>query len=171
MTVIPWQEILPQIRRTFRDSFVYPHKKVTQWFPGHMNRGLNQPLLNVFFEYCNFNFFNLGIKQMEAKFKSVDCIIEVHDARIPITGRNPRLAESFLAPKPYILVLNKSDLIPQNYQSLIKSGLKEKENIDNVIFTNAKKDTCPGLRSVNNTCLLYTIYPIKKIYLYLNADS
>ena len=41
MTLIPWQEILPQIRRTFRNSFVYPHKKVTQWFPGHMNRGFN----------------------------------------------------------------------------------------------------------------------------------
>ena len=89
------------------------------------------------------------MKQMEAKFKSVDCIIEVHDARIPITGRNPRLAQSFLSSKPYILVLNKSDLIPQNYQSLITSTLKDKENIEHVIFTNAKKDTCSGLRSVH----------------------
>ena len=85
---------------------------------------------------------------MEAKFKSVDCIIEVHDSRIPITGRNPKLAESFLAPKPYILVLNKSDLIPLSYQPQIISALKEKENIDHIIFTNAKKDTCPGLKSV-----------------------
>ena len=97
------------------------------------------------------------MKQMEAKFKSVDCVIEVHDARIPITGRNPKLAHSFLAAKPYILVLNKADLIPPEYKPFIMSTLKERENIVNVIFTNAKKDTCPGLRSVN-TFLIYSFF-------------
>lgn len=85
---------------------------------------------------------------MESKLKSVDCILEVHDARIPISGRNPRLAQSFLAAKPYILVLNKSDLIPKNYQTIIKSTLKNNEKIENVIFTNSKLHTCPGLKSV-----------------------
>ncbi len=39
MGSVRWQEILPQIRLKFREQFVFPHKKVTQWFPGHMNRG------------------------------------------------------------------------------------------------------------------------------------
>ena len=39
MSKIRWQEILPQLKTTFRESYDYPHKKVTQWFPGHMNRG------------------------------------------------------------------------------------------------------------------------------------
>lgn len=85
---------------------------------------------------------------MEAKLKSVDCILEVHDARIPLSGRNPKLVQSFLASKPHILVLNKSDLIPSDYQPVIKSELKRLDNIDHVIFTNAKQDTCPGLKEV-----------------------
>jgi ribosome biogenesis GTPase A len=89
-----------------------------------------------------------GMKQMESKLKLVDCVLEVHDARIPISGRNPNLTRSFVAAKPYILVLNKSDLIPAEYQPEIKSTLKERENIHHVVFTNSKLDTCPGLREV-----------------------
>lgn len=85
---------------------------------------------------------------MDAKLRSVDCVLEVHDARIPISGRNPKLASSFLAAKPYMLILNKADLIPTEYRSLIKSVLRDRENIENVVFTNAKQDTCPGLKSV-----------------------
>jgi len=40
----------------------------------------------------------------------VDCVVEVHDARIPVSGRNPILKQAFES-KPYIVVLNKSDLI------------------------------------------------------------
>ena len=86
---------------------------------------------------------------MESTLKSVDCVIEVHDARIPISGRNPRLAQSFLVPKPYVLVLNKSDLIPEEHQSTIKLFLKEKENVDHVLFTNSKNQDCPGMKSVS----------------------
>lgn len=85
---------------------------------------------------------------MESKLKFVDCVLEVHDARIPISGRNPNLTRSFVAAKPYILVLNKSDLIKEEYQSNIASTLRDRENIQHVIFTNSKKDTCPGLKEV-----------------------
>ncbi|XP_046464460.1 mitochondrial GTPase 1-like [Daphnia pulex] len=124
---VRWQAILPELKKKFRNEFVFPEKKSTQWFPGHMNRGM---------------------KQMEAKLKLVDCVLEVHDARIPISGRNPNLTHSFVAAKPYILVLNKCDLIPSEYQSTIMSALKERENIQHIIFTNSKLDTCPGLKEV-----------------------
>ena len=85
---------------------------------------------------------------MEFQLKSVDCILEVHDARIPMSGRNQRLAQSFLVPKPYILILNKCDLIPEEHWNDIKFALKKQENVENVLFTNAKDQTCPGLKSV-----------------------
>ena len=85
---------------------------------------------------------------MESKLKSVDCILEVHDARIPISGRNPKLAQKFATPKPHILILNKADLIPAESRELIKSALKTQQEIDNVIFTNSKKESCPGLKAV-----------------------
>lgn len=51
----------------FRQSFRILHKEVLHWFPGHMGKGL---------------------RQMQQKLKNVDCIVEVHDARIPFSGRN-----------------------------------------------------------------------------------
>lgn len=85
---------------------------------------------------------------MEAKLKQVDCVVEVHDARIPLSGRNPKLAQKFLSVKPYILVLNKKDLISESDQSPIVSALNEKEGIKEVIFTNAKDGKCSGLKQV-----------------------
>lgn len=85
---------------------------------------------------------------MDAKLKTVDCILEIHDARIPFSGRNPKLAQRFLAARPYVLILNKADLIPQEWHPIIQATLKETENITNVLFTNAKNDTCQGLRQV-----------------------
>ena len=52
----------------FRTAFTFPrHLGNTNWFPGHMNKGL---------------------KQMQHALAEADCIIEVHDARVPISGRN-----------------------------------------------------------------------------------
>ncbi|GCB73180.1 hypothetical protein scyTo_0006659, partial [Scyliorhinus torazame] len=50
-----------------------------------------------------------GLKKMQASLKNVDCIIEVHDARIPLSGRNPVFEEA-LGVRPHLLVLNKLDL-------------------------------------------------------------
>ncbi len=36
---VRWQAILPELKKKFRNEFVFPEKKSTQWFPGHMNRG------------------------------------------------------------------------------------------------------------------------------------
>lgn len=46
---------------------------------------------------------------MQSSLKLVDCVIEVHDARIPLSGRNP-LFQELLGLKPHLLVLNKMDL-------------------------------------------------------------
>ncbi len=59
-----------------------------QWYPGHMTRAR---------------------RQMQEDVRFVDLVIELTDARAPLSGRNPDI-DSLAAGKSRILVLNKSDL-------------------------------------------------------------
>lgn len=58
------------------------------WFPGHMARAKRQIAENI---------------------KKVDAVVEVADARIPFSSRNPDILE-IISGKPRLVVLNKSDL-------------------------------------------------------------
>lgn len=109
----------------FRSVFKTIDKDVLRWFPGHMGRGL---------------------KQMQQKLRSVDCIIEVHDARIPISGRNTDFKYTISGVKPHILVLNKVDLIDKKLIPTITDRLKNE--FDNIIFTNCKSQHCKGVNKV-----------------------
>lgn len=59
-----------------------------QWFPGHMNKAK---------------------RQVSEKLKFVDLVIELVDARLPQSSRNP-LLKQIIQSKPEIMVLNKADL-------------------------------------------------------------
>ncbi|MBD2870759.1 ribosome biogenesis GTPase YlqF [Paenibacillus arenilitoris] len=59
-----------------------------QWFPGHMTRAK---------------------RQIQDKLKLIDLAIELLDARVPLSSRNPMI-EEILNGKPRLIVLNKSDL-------------------------------------------------------------
>lgn len=59
-----------------------------QWFPGHMTKTR---------------------RQIEEKFKLIDVVVEVLDARIPKSSKNPDISE-LTKGKPRIVILNKSDL-------------------------------------------------------------
>lgn len=59
-----------------------------QWFPGHMTRAR---------------------REIEGKLKLIDVVIELLDARIPLSSRNPMIDE-ILTSKPRVVVLNKADL-------------------------------------------------------------
>src|SRR5690606_2554554 len=59
-----------------------------QWFPGHMTRAK---------------------RQIQEKLKLIDIAIELLDARVPISSRNPKFDEILLG-KPRLTILNKSDL-------------------------------------------------------------
>ncbi|XP_019499638.1 PREDICTED: mitochondrial ribosome-associated GTPase 1 isoform X2 [Hipposideros armiger] len=78
------------------------------------------------------------LKKMQSSLKLVDCIVEVHDARIPLSGRNPLFRET-LGIKPHLLVLNKMDLADLSQRQKILQHL-EREGLKNVIFTNCVKD-------------------------------
>ncbi|KAE8591740.1 hypothetical protein XENTR_v10018559 [Xenopus tropicalis] len=100
-----------------RKSFDFGEREVAHWFPGHMAKGL---------------------KQMKTKLKNLDCIVEVHDARIPLSGRNPIFQDS-LGMKPHLLILNKMDLADLTQKKRILAQLKQ-QGVGNVIFTDCVKD-------------------------------
>lgn len=59
-----------------------------QWFPGHMTRAR---------------------RQIQEKLKLIDVVIELLDARLPLSSRNPMIDE-ILQGKPRLILLNKADL-------------------------------------------------------------
>ena len=59
-----------------------------QWFPGHMTRTK---------------------RKITEMLPQVDIVVEVVDARIPVSSRNPDL-DSLIAKKPRLLILNKADI-------------------------------------------------------------
>lgn len=111
-----------------REAFNMARTDTAHWFPGHMAKGL---------------------KQMQTKLKSVDCVIEVHDARIPVSGRNPqfekRLGTNSL--KPHLLILNKMDLIDMRNKNRIMRYYAD-QGIQNIIFTNCKNPDSKGIKSI-----------------------
>ena len=58
-----------------------------QWYPGHMTKTR---------------------RQMEADLKHVDIVVEIVDARIPISSRNPDI-DAICGDKPRIVMLNRAD--------------------------------------------------------------
>ena len=46
------------------------NRRVIQWFPGHMTRTL---------------------RVMEKEIKNVDCVLQILDARIPLSSLNPEI--------------------------------------------------------------------------------
>jgi len=107
-----------------RQKFVSP--SVLRWFPGHMTKGL---------------------RQMQQRLKNVDCILEVHDARIPISGRYVDFSRTLTGLKPHILVLSKKDLADMRHTESIVSALN-REGLSNVIFTNLKSQQCKGMKRI-----------------------
>ncbi len=63
-----------------------------QWFPGHMTRTK---------------------RKITEMLPQVDIVVEVVDARIPISSRNPDL-DSLVAKKPRLLILNKADIADES---------------------------------------------------------
>ncbi|MGM9947884.1 ribosome biogenesis GTPase YlqF [Floccifex sp.] len=62
-------------------------RKVIQWYPGHMAKAK---------------------RQMEENLKKVDFVIEIRDARIPESSKNPMLDE-LIGNKPRLILLSKKD--------------------------------------------------------------
>lgn len=62
--------------------------QLLQWYPGHMAKTR---------------------RLIEENLKLIDVVVEITDARVPFSGRNPSF-DSILKSKPRLIVMNKSDL-------------------------------------------------------------
>uniref|UniRef100_A0A673I380 Mitochondrial GTPase 1 n=1 Tax=Sinocyclocheilus rhinocerous TaxID=307959 RepID=A0A673I380_9TELE len=108
----------------FRKVFDFGEREVAHWFPGHMAKGL---------------------KQMRASLRKVDCIIEIHDARISFF-LNPSFQES-LDVRPHILVLNKMDLADTSKKQSILKQL-DREGVRNVLFTDCLRQQDENVKKI-----------------------
>ena len=91
------------------------------WFPGHMNKALNE---------------------VENKVKLVDVIIELFDARAPISSINENL-EKMTANKKKLIVLTKIDLADAEQSKKWASELNKK--YDSVLLLDLKKNNAENI--------------------------
>ena len=84
------------------------------WYPGHIAK---------------------AEKQLKEKLSLVDVVIEVVDARIPLSSQYPDI-KNLIGNKPRLTVLNKSDLADEVYLNKWIDFLKQKNDVP-VIKTNA----------------------------------
>ena len=76
------------------------YQSLINWYPGHMAKTR---------------------RLLQDQIKRIDLIIEICDARLPLSSRNPELAE-MIARKRHLLFLNKSDLAdPSSNKAWIRS--------------------------------------------------
>lgn len=95
-----------------------------QWYPGHMTKAK---------------------RMMQENIKLIDLIIELVDARIPISSRNPDIDE-LGKNKARLILLNKSDLAEEKWNDAWQIYFKEKGY--SVVKVNSKKGG--GIKSIQN---------------------
>ena len=98
-----------------------------QWYPGHMAKAK---------------------RKITEELKLVDIVIELLDARIPMSSRNPEVNE-IVGNKKRIIVLNKSDLADPSVNAKWLDYFN-RENTRAILVNSLKGN---GLKDV---CLLYT---------------
>ena len=118
-----WKEL---VARSFRKKYIFPVEAQHNWFPGHMHKGLGQ---------------------IQRRMADIDCVLEVHDARIPLSGRNLTFRENLNKSRPHILILNKQDLFPEEEKDRVRKALISDSLVD-VVWTNCKERDDPGLASL-----------------------
>ncbi len=94
------------------------------WYPGHMTK---------------------AVRQMKEDIKLIDLVIELLDARIPLSSRNPdidKLAEG----KARLVLLNKSDLADERQNDLWLQYFKDKGIVALKINSKNKQ----GIKEINN---------------------
>ena len=74
------------------------------WYPGHMAKAR---------------------RQMQEDLKLIDCVIEIIDARIPLSTKNPDI-DAMAKGKSRVIILNKADLADQNATDEWKKYFEEK---------------------------------------------
>lgn len=90
-----------------------------QWYPGHMKK---------------------ADREIREKLKLIDVVIEVLDARVPYSSRNPDIA-NYVNNKEHIIILNKADLADPEETNKWIAQLSKEPGVTKVITFNALKQT------------------------------
>ena len=98
-----------------------------QWYPGHMTK---------------------AVRSMQEDIKLVDLVVEVLDARIPISSRNPDI-DVLAGNKARLVLLNKADLADNRYNEKWVAYFKEKGMT--ALLINAKAGS--GLKGIQAAML------------------
>lgn len=130
------------------------------WFPGHMAKTKRLIMENI---------------------KLVDVVIELVDARLPVSSRNP-LIQEILGSKPFVLVLNKSDLAEEEatqkwlqyfsqqgcaalvFDALKNRGRNEKKRLLQLVKEQAKDELARrAAKGIKNTTVRLMILGIPNV--------
>jgi len=103
------------------------HKTSINWYPGHMAKAR---------------------REITEAAKLVDVVIEIIDARIPKSSRNPILNE-IIGNKPRVIVLNKADLADEKATKEWVQKFKTNNQIAVIVDSNQGK----GVKNVVDACL------------------
>lgn len=95
-----------------------------QWYPGHMTKAK---------------------RMMQENMKLIDLVIELVDARIPLSSRNPDIDE-LGKNKARVVLLNKSDLAEERYNDAWSRYFEEKGFL--AVKVNSKKGS--GMKAIQN---------------------
>ena len=102
------------------------------WYPGHMKKTR---------------------ETIKKNLKLVDAVIEIIDARIPVSSRNP-IIDELAENKQRIIVLNKSDLSDKKANLLWIDALKNENassNINGSAHNNEKRGDGSELQNISST--------------------
>lgn len=95
-----------------------------QWFPGHMTKAM---------------------RQMKEDIKLIDLIIELLDARIPLSSRNPEI-DNLGQNKARLVLLNKADLADEKQNSKWIEYFKKK----GIVALKINSKNKHGIKEINN---------------------
>lgn len=107
-----------------------------QWFPGHMTK---------------------AIRQMKEDIKLIDLVIELLDARIPISSRNPEI-DHLGQNKARLILLNKADLADESQNNQWIEYFKKKGIVALKINSKNKQ----GIKEINNAVTIACKEKIEK---------
>ena len=115
-----------------------------QWYPGHMTKTR---------------------RMIAANLKLVDLVVEIIDARIPISSRNPDLDE-LLGGKPRLIILNRADqadpAMNKTWSNYLRSDGASVLQTD--CKTGAQKSKCQSAKTIQEIHNNFPPYEITSTY-------
>ncbi|MBR5368527.1 MAG: ribosome biogenesis GTPase YlqF [Lachnospiraceae bacterium] len=103
---------------------------VYQWYPGHMSKAK---------------------RQMEEDLKVIDAVVEILDARIPLSSKNPDI-DTLAKNKYRVLILNKSDLADPERTAYYKKYYEDKGFFVNTCDSRSSAGVKGSLDIITKAC-------------------